>query len=65
MEKLAIILYDMSCDMDYIDYATHAEQDLNMLKQELSMLQFLNCKCLLQVLSIIATEHDNMKQLIK
>lgn len=63
LKRLASILYDMSCDMDCGDYVEHAEKDLDVLELELGILKSLNCKCLLQVLSSIAEEHEGVELL--
>lgn len=54
--QIAHILYDMSIDMDYMDYEETRETDIDSLTRELETVRE-NCPCLMQTLEIIANEN--------
>lgn len=54
--QIAHILYDMSIDMDYMDYEETRETDIDSLTRELETVKK-NCPCLMQTLEVIATEN--------
>ena len=54
--QIAHILYDMSLDMDYMDYEETRETEIDVLTDELETVRE-NCPCLIQILEIIATEN--------
>lgn len=56
LSQIAYILYDMSLDMDYMDYEDTEETDINSLTMELETVKE-KCPCLMQILEIIATEN--------
>ena len=56
LNQIARILYNMSSDMDYMDYEETRETDINSLTRELETVKE-KCPCLMQILKIIATEN--------
>lgn len=54
--QIAHILYNISNDMDYMDYEDTRETDIDSLTRELETIKE-NCPCLMQILEIIATEN--------
>lgn len=56
LNEIVHILYDMSLDMDYMDYEDTKETDINSLTKELETVKE-KCPCLMQILEIIATEN--------
>ena len=56
LNQIARILYNMSSDMDYMDYEETIETDIDSLTRELETIKE-NCPCLMQILEIIATEN--------
>lgn len=56
-EEIAIILYEMSLDMDYADYSDQAENEINNLVVEIEALKDGNFNYLLSALEIIAEQN--------
>lgn len=56
LSQIAHILYNISNDMDYMDYEETRETDIDSLTRELETVKE-NCPCLMQILEIIATEN--------
>ena len=56
LNQIARILYNMSSDMDYMDYEETRETDIDSLTRELETVKE-NCPCLMQTLETIATEN--------
>ena len=56
LNQIAYILYDMSLDMDYMDYEETRETDIDSLTRELETVKE-KCPFLMQILEIIATEN--------
>ena len=56
LNQIARILYNMSSDMDYMDYEETRETDIDSLTRELETVKE-NCPCRMQILEIIATEN--------
>lgn len=54
--QISHILYNMSIDMDYMDYEETRETDIDSLTRELETVKE-KCPCLIQILEIIATEN--------
>ncbi len=60
-ERIARILYNMSLDMDCMDYIEHAEEEINCIQKELTLLKENKCDSLFQVLEIIAEQNEDME----
>ena len=56
LSQISHILYNMSLDMDYMDYEETKETEIDVLTDELETVKE-NCPCLMQTLEIIATEN--------
>lgn len=56
LSQIARILYNMSLDMDYMDYEETKNIDIDSLTRELETVKE-NCPYLIQILEIIATEN--------
>lgn len=54
--QIARILYNMSSDMDYMDYEETKETEIDVLTDELETVRE-NCPCLMQTLEIIANKN--------
>lgn len=58
LKSIARALYNLSLDMDFADYAEHAEDDIECITKELQTMNKNGCNCTLQALETIATEYE-------
>lgn len=58
LDKIAEVIYDMSIDMDYEDYAEQKETEISSLVTDLQKVVAHGCNTLLTALEIIATQKE-------